>query len=131
MLYEENISSYRVNSENRRRERIYSLTIGDVKIVREMGPYSLDSAKVYVAGVLQLNAKVEIIVNETEGEEVGLTNKKRDILITFDDGTSTTIRELKGNTIENIAEIFKSVRQAGFATHIIDRIAANIYWSKN
>ena len=131
MLYEENISTYRVSSENRRRERIYSLTIGDVKIVREMGPYSLDSAKVYVAGVLQLNAKVEIVVNETEGEEVGLTNKKRDILITFDDGTSTTIRELKGNTIENIAEIFKSVRQAGFATHIIDRIAANIYWSKN
>ncbi|MEA4937325.1 MAG: hypothetical protein VB102_11915 [Paludibacter sp.] len=131
ILYEENISSYRVNKENRRRERVYSLTIGDVKIVREMGPNSLDSAKVYVAGVLQLNSKVEVVINETEGSEPGVTNKKRDVKITFDDGTSTTIRELTGNTIENIAEIFKAVRQAGFATQIIDRIAGNIYWNKN
>ena len=131
ILYEENISTYRINTENRRRERIYSLTIGDVKIVRAMGPNSLDSAKVYVAGVLQVNAKVEIVINETEGLEPGLTNKKRDVKITFDDGTSTTIRELTGNTIENITEIFKSVRQAGFAKQIVDRIAANIYWTKN
>lgn len=131
ILYEEKISSYKVSAENRRRERIYSLTIGDVKVVREMGPNSLDSAKVYVAGVLQVDAKVEIVVNESDPTQPGMTNQKRDIKITFDDGTSITIRELKGNTIENIAEIFKSVRQAGFATQIIDRIAANIYWSKN
>lgn len=130
ILYEENISSYKVNKENRHRERIYALTIGDVKIVRQMGPNSLDSAKVYVDGVLQANAKVEIVVYEPEETEAGLTNLKRDIKITFDDGTYTTIRELTGNTIENIAGIFKSVRQAGFATQIIDRIASNIYWTK-
>lgn len=130
VLYEEHISTNRVNTENRRRERIYSLTIGDVKIVREMGPNRLDSAKVFVSGVLQLNSKVEIVVNEPSPTEPGFTNRKRDIKITFDDGTSTTIRALKGDTFENIAEIFKSIRQAGFAVQIVDRIAANLYRTK-
>lgn len=130
VLYEEHITSYKVNSEPRHREKIYSLTIGNVKIVRIPGPNSLDSAKVYVDGVLQTNSKVEIVMTQPDPENLGFTNQKRDIKITFDDGTSTTIRELKGSTVDDISSIFKSVRQVGFATEIIDRIAANIFWQK-
>lgn len=130
ILYEENITSYKVNSELRHREKIYSLTIGNVKIERVLGPNSLDSAKVYVNGLLQTNSKVEIVIIQPDPENLGFTNQKRDIKITFDDGTSTTIRELKGSTIDDIGLIFKSVRQVGFATEIIDRIAANIFWQK-
>ncbi len=130
VLYEENMTSYKVNSEVRPREKIYALTIGNVKIVRVPGPNNLDSAKVYVNGVLQTNSKVEIVITEPDPENLGFTNQKRDIKITFDDGTSTTIRELKGSTIDDIGSIFKSVRQAGFATEIVDRIAANIFWQK-
>jgi hypothetical protein len=83
-----------------------------------------------VAGVLQLNSKVEIIMNDENAVDQSITHKKRDIQITFDDGTSTTIRELSGNTIDSISTIFSSVRQAYFATDIIDRIAWNIYTQK-
>jgi len=130
VLFEERISTYKLVNQPRPRERVYSLTIGDVKIVRTAGPNSLDSAKVYLAGVLQTNARVEVIVYETDETNSGVAQQKRDVKITFDDGTSTTIRELKAGTIEEMAAIFKAVRQAGFATEIVDRIAANIYWQK-
>jgi len=130
VLFEERITSAKVVNQPRPRERVYSLTIGDVKIVRTAGPNSLDSAKVYLAGVLQTNAKVEVIVYEQTEPNAGIAQQKRDIKITFDDGTSTTIRELKAETIDDMAAIFKAVRQAGFATEIVDRIAANIYWLK-
>lgn len=130
VLFEERITSYKVANQPRPRERVYSLTIGDVKIVRTAGPNSLDSAKVYLAGVLQTNAKVEVIVYEQDETNEGIAQQKRDVKITFDDGTSTTIRELKEGTIDDMAVIFKAVRQAGFATEIVDRIAANIYWQK-
>jgi len=80
--------------------------------------------------VLQTNAKVEVIVYAQDETNTGIAQQKRDVKITFDDGTSTTIRELKAGTIVDMAVIFKSVRQAGFATEIVDRIAANIYWQK-
>lgn len=130
VLFEENITSYKVAGQFKHREKVYALTIGDVKIIRNAGPNSLDSAKVYLGGVLQTSAKVEVVVYEPDSTNLGVAQQKRDIKITFDDGTSTTIRELKAGTIEDMALIFKAVRQAGFATEIVDRIAANIYWQK-
>lgn len=130
-LYEEKTSAYKVSGDNRHRERVYSLTIGNVQIVRSQGPNSLDSAKVYVDGTLQTTAKVEMIINNPDSTDQCLTHKKRDIKITFADGTSTTIRELTGNTIDSIGAIFSAVRQANFATDIIDRIAWNIYFNKD
>ena len=58
---------------------------------------------------------------------MGVTYPRRDVKLTFDDGTSTTLRELKGDTIEDLGKIFGAVRQIGFATEIVDKIAANIY----
>jgi hypothetical protein len=131
VLYEEKIISYKVDQEKKQREKIFSLTIGNVQIVRTPGPQGLDSAKVYVDGVLQTNATVEIVFNQPDTENLGVTNQKRDVKITFDDGTSVLIRDLKENTIADIGTIFQAVRQAGFASVIVDRIASNIYWQKN
>ena len=131
VLFEEKITSYKVNQESKMREKVFSLTIGKVTIVRIAGTDSFANAKIYVDGVLQENAKAEIVITEETNEERGVTFKRRDVKLTFDDGTTTTLRELKGDTIEELGLIFASVRQIGFASEIIDRIAANIFWTKN
>lgn len=133
-LYEEKYTAIKTASMgNRHKEKEYSLTIGDVQIVRGLNHKnnSLDSAKVYVAGVLQLNSKVEFITDSTSGEtESSVINKKRDLKITFDDGTSTTISELLGTSVTTIRSLFASLRQASFATSVIDWIAWDIYTNK-
>jgi len=131
VLYEEKMVSVKVVGHmNRHRENTYSLTIGDVQIVRQRGLNSLDSAKVYVAGILQTNAKVEVVINQPDSLNQCVTDAKRDLQITFDDGTVTTVRTLMGNTVDEIGKIFRAARQASFATDIIDRIAWNIYTRK-
>jgi len=133
-LYEERYTAIRTSSiGNRYKEKEYALTIGDVQIVRTKGHglSGLDSAKVYVAGVLQLNPKVEFVTDSSSDDsENCLTNRKRDIKITFDDGTSSTITELLGTSVETIRTLFKSLRQASFTTNVIDRIAWDIYRNK-
>lgn len=129
-LFEEKTSTYKIDNGKNKREKLYSLTLGNVKIVRKMGLNSFENAKVYLDGVLQTNAKVEIVVINPADDEQTIVKQKREIKITFDDGTSTTIKELTSNTIDKIGEIFRSVRQAYFATDIVDRIAQNVYWNK-
>lgn len=131
LLFEEKVTTMKVVTDNKKhRERTYSLTIGNVQIVRTQGKNSLDSARVYLGGVLQNNAKIEIVLNNTDSLDQTVVNKKRDLKITFDDGTSTLMSELTNSTIDTIEMIFKSVREAAFATDIIDRIAWNIYSRK-
>ncbi len=137
-FYEEKYTAIKTAQDNRHREREYSLTIGDVQIVRTQGHgvNSLDSAKVYVAGVLQLNAKVEIVditdstLTSTEDLDNCIMNHKRELKITFDDGTSSTISQLLGTSVETIRSLFASLRQASFSTAIIDWIAWDIYTNK-
>lgn len=130
VLFEEKLSSYKVSTGTKMREKVFSLTIGKVTIVRVAGANSFETAKIYVDGVLQENAKAEIVITEETNEEIGVTYQRRDVKLTFDDGTSTTLRELKGDTIEELGKIFGAVRQIGFATEIVDKIAANIYWTR-
>jgi hypothetical protein len=131
ILYEEKLTTVKVFDKNfKYRERTYSLTIGNVQIVRNKQQNVTDSAKVYLNGILQTSAKVEIIVNQPDSTDQNVTFAKRDIKITFDDGSSTTLRTLMGENIAAIGEIFKTVRQTNFATNIIDRIAWNIYIRK-
>jgi len=133
-LYEEKYTAIKASSGSRHIEKEYSLTIGDVQIVRGMNHNnsSLDSAKVYVSGVLQLNSKVEFITDSTSTDETehSIINKKRDLKITFDDGTSTTITKLLGTSIDTIRTLFASLRQASFATSVVDWIAWDIYTNK-
>jgi hypothetical protein len=132
ILYEEKYTAIKTSSESRLREREYSLTIGNVQIIRKPGKNSLDSARVYLDGVLQVNARVEIAdIETTTGEgENSVVNRKRELKITFDDGTSTTMSELLGSSIDTIRGLFASLRQATFSTAIIDRIAWGIYIQK-
>jgi hypothetical protein len=139
-LYEEKYTSIKSKDESRHREKAFSLTIGNVVIERNynMGHGSLDSAKVYVGGVLQLKSKVEIIdkttatntTNDVDDTDKGVTNKKRELKITFDDGTSATYTELAGAAVDNISTLFASMRQVYFATGIIDWIAWDVYRGK-
>lgn len=135
-LYEEKFTAIRTSATSRHREKEYSLTIGNVQIVRTGGPTSMDSAKVYVSGVLQLHSIVKF--NDTpststdeDSTETCITNHKRDLQITFDDGTSTTVSQLLGSTINNISVLFTSLRQTYFATNIVDYVAWDIYMNKN
>jgi len=130
--YQEKYTSIKSATETRHRETAFSLTIGDVLIERTLdhSQASLDSAKVYVKGVLQLNSKVEIVDNTTDTTDNCVTNKKRELKITFDDGTSKTFTELAGAAIDNISTLFASMRQVYFATSIIDWIAWDIYIAK-
>jgi len=84
---------------------------------------------------LQLHSIVKFIdVTSTslnpDSTETSITNHKRELQITFDDGTSTTIKQLLGNTIDNIRTLFVSLRQTYFATGVVDWIAWDIYKNK-
>jgi hypothetical protein len=129
-LFEEKTSTYKVDNGKNTREKVYSLTLGNVKIVRTLGLKSFENAKVYLDGDLQSNAKVEIVVINSSDDDQTVLKQTREMKITFEDGTSKTIKELTNNSIDKIGEIFRSVRQAYFATDIIDRISQNIYWNK-
>ena len=132
VLYEEKFTAIKSSAMGgKHKEKEYSLTIGDVQITRKPGMNSLDSAKVYVAGVLQSKSKVEMVDQQTDSVETSITNHKRELKITFDDGTSATVTQLLGNaTLENIRTLFVSLRQTYFATSIVDKIAWDIYRAK-
>jgi hypothetical protein len=133
ILYEEKLMSIKTSTNVKHREREFSLTIGNVLIKRELGnDQTLDSAKVYVSGILQLKSKVEIVDKSTDSTvDPTVTNQKRELKITFDDGTSATISQLVGSAITDINSLFTSMRQVNFATKIVDWIAWDIYTKKN
>lgn len=132
ILYEEKYTAIRNNPESRHREKEFSLTIGNVLIVRKSisGQASLGSEKVYIGGVLQLKSKVEIVDKTTDPTDKCVSNQKRELKITFDDGTSKTFTELAGAAINNISTLFASMRQVNFAKNVIDWIAWDIYSKK-
>jgi hypothetical protein len=129
-LYEEKYTAIKTSSESRHRETEFALTIGEVKIIRTLGKTSLDSAKVYVSGKLQTKAKVEIVDKTTDTTDKSICGQKRELKITFDDGTSKTFTELAGAAITDISTLFASMRQAKFSTAIIDWIAWDVYTKK-
>jgi len=131
-LYEEKYTAIKSSTDLRHRETAFSLTIGNVLITRDLKPgqASLDSAKVYVSGVLQLKSKVELVDKTTDPTDKCLSNQKRELKITFDDGTSKTFTELAGAAVTDISTLFASMRQVYFATGIIDWIAWDVYSKK-
>jgi hypothetical protein len=131
-LYEEKYTAIKSSTESKHRETSFSLTIGNVLITRDLvkGKSSLDSAKVYVSGVLQLNSKVELVDKTTDTTDNCVSNEKRELKITFDDGTTSTFTELAGTVITDISSLFTSMRQVYFATSIVDWIAWDVYINK-
>jgi hypothetical protein len=125
VLYEEKRLNMKSDTGRFGREHQYILTIGDVSIVRKSGVKTVD---VYVGGILQSAAIVEIVDKDDDAE--ASVCKKRDIKITFEDGTTTTVSALIGNSVENIKTLFDSLHSVYFAAYIVDWIAYDIYYNR-
>jgi hypothetical protein len=135
ILFEEQFTSIKADTATRHREKQYTLIVGNVKIVRNPTPGNngLDSAKVYVGGVLQTKAKVQIVdntTNKSDTTEFSIIDHRRDLKITFDDGTTQTVSQLLGSAITDVRTLFTSLRQVYFATSVVDWVAWDIYMNK-
>jgi hypothetical protein len=106
-------------------ERKYTLTIGDVQIVRGTG---IDSIQVYLDGVLQKTAGAKII-DGNDGD--GSVCHHRDILLTFDDGTTQKLSELIGPALETLGTLTGTMREMYFAKNIVDHLAFSLYYQKH
>lgn len=103
-------------------ERTYILTIGNVDVVRSTG---IDSIQVYLDGVLQANAAARIV---DESDTTGTICHKRDILLTFDDGTTANLSEMIKPGIDILRTLVDSMHSMTFAKRVVDYIALNIYY---
>jgi hypothetical protein len=126
VLYEEKLLTIKNDTAWFGREHQYSLTIGDVQIVRKPGTQEVE---IYLNGVLQTSAVVAIVDKEDDAE--ASVCKKRDILITFDDGTSTTVSALIGSSVNDIKTMFDSLHGVYFAAYVVDWIAYDVYYQRD
>ncbi|WP_027585591.1 hypothetical protein [Prolixibacter bellariivorans] len=111
--------------------KVHSLTIGDVKIVHTHTADS-DSLEVYKGGELQQNATVTVVdnssQNDSDAEYTTFCNKYRDYEITFDDSTTVLLSDLLGPTRDTLSQLFTSMHEMKFATHLVNYIAWNVYY---
>jgi len=105
-------------------ERVYLLDIGNVEFKRSSGS---DSTTVYVGGVLQTKAKVEVV--DVSGSN-GSVSGGRDIKVTFDDGTSTLLSTLLGPSLTILDNVVVNMQNVYFAQNIVNYIAFNIFKNK-
>jgi hypothetical protein len=126
VLYEEKLLKIKNDTMRFHREFQYILTIGNVQIIRKSG---VEGAQISVDGVVQPGAVISIVDNENDQEES--VCKKREIQITFEDGTVTTISALIGNSVGNIRTLYFSLHKVYFAASIVDWIAYDIYYHRN
>lgn len=124
VLYSEKLLGIKNDTLKYGREHQYILTIGDVQIVRKSGT----KVQVFVKGVAQPGAVVQIIDNENDPE--ASVCKKRDVQITFEDGTVTTVSALIGQSVNNIRSLYTSLHQVYFAAYVVDWIAYDIYYQR-
>lgn len=126
VLYEEKLLKIKNDTARFHHERQYILTIGNVQIIRKS---VVGAVQVAVNGVVQSGAVVTIVDREDDSEES--VCKKREVQITFEDGTITTISDLIGNSVENIRTLYTSLHKVYFAASIVDWIAYDIYYHRN
>ncbi len=124
VLYKEELLSTKNDTAHFGRENQYSLTIGDVKLVRLPN----HSTQVYVKNVLQSKATVSM-VDKTSTTEPSVCHQ-REIQITFEDGTKTTISTLIGNTITDLSTLFTSLHNVYFAAYVVDWLGYDIYYKR-
>lgn len=106
-----------------KRERLYILTLGNVEIRRGT---DIDSIQVYLDGVLQQEAGAKI--TDDSGSD-GSFCHKRDILLTFDDGTTMNLSELLDPSREILRTLYDSLHSMKLAKNIVDYIAISIYYN--
>ncbi len=127
ILYQEKLLTIKKDTAEFGREHQYILTIGNVTIVRKTDT----PAQVYVDGVLQPKAVVTVIDEDENEDSEHSVCEKRDIQITFEDGTVSTISALIGNSISDISTLFKSLHQVYFAAYVVDWLGYDIYYKRN
>ncbi|MFA6126718.1 MAG: hypothetical protein WC699_05395 [Bacteroidales bacterium] len=126
LLYQEKLLTIKNDTSRFGREHLYILTIGNVEIARNLEKKTVE---ISVDGILQPNATVTII-DKDEDDEVSVC-KKRDVQITFEDGTTTTVSALIGESVADIKTLFDSLHQVYFAAYVVDWIAYDIYYQRN
>jgi hypothetical protein len=102
-------------------DRQYTLTIGNIDIKKVSG---IDSIQVYLNGVLQKEAAAFIT---DSSETTGTICEKRDILLTFDDGTTAKLSTLIDPARSALRNLIGSLHSMSFAKNIVDYIALSIY----
>jgi hypothetical protein len=117
--------TYFIWSDFRKKERKYILTVGDVKIVRGS---AVDSIQVFLDGVLQKSAGA-VITDDDESD--GSVCHRRDILLTFDDGTTERLSDLIGPSLEILRTLVDPMREMYFARRIVDHLAMTIYYQEH
>ena len=125
VLYEEQRLTIKNDTARFGREHKYILTVGNVKIVRKSGN---KVAEVYVDDILQTGAVVTVVDKVADSE--ASVCKKREIQITFEDGTTTTLSALIGDSIADIKTLFDSLHTVYFAAYVVDWIAYDIYYNR-
>lgn len=120
ILFKETVNRYKVGM-SKFHEREYILDIGNVEFKRAVGA---DSISVYVGGILQTKAKIEVIDSSSS---TGSIFGGRDIKVTFDDGTSATLSSLLSPTFTVFNNLVVNLQNVYFATNIVDYIAFNIF----
>jgi hypothetical protein len=108
-----------------RRERQYVLSIGNVDIKRATG---IDSIQIFLDGILQKKAGAKIVDNDDYNSSICY---RRDILLTFDDGTTAKLSELIGPAMDTLKSLSKSLGEMYFSKHIVDYIAFSIYYNNH
>lgn len=103
-------------------ERQYILSIGNVDIKRSTG---VDSVQIFLDGALQKKAAVKIVDNY---DMQGSICHKRDIQLTFDDGTTEKLSTLIEPARETLKTLVNSLGEMYFSRHIVDYIAISIYY---
>lgn len=106
-----------------RHERLYTLSIGNVDIKRGSG---IDSIQVYLDGVLQKTAGAKIT---DSSDTTGSICNKRDILLTFDDGTTAKLSDLIGPALTELRTLVTSLHDMYFAEKVVNYVAINIYYN--
>jgi hypothetical protein len=125
ILYEEMLKTVRNDTARFGREHQYILTIGNVQIIRKSGTKDVQIA---VDGIIQTGAVVTIVDKESDSE--ASVCKKREVQITFEDGTVSTVSALIGASVDNIKTLFTSLHNVYFAAYIVDWIAYDIYYQR-
>jgi hypothetical protein len=107
----------------RRMEHRYTLEIGNVAIVRASG---IDSIQVFLNGVLQKKAAAKIENNDDYNSSIC---SHRDILLTFDDGTTAKLSDLLSPALTTLKSLSQALGEMYISKHIIDYIAMSIYFN--
>jgi hypothetical protein len=108
-----------------RKERQYTLGIGNVTLKKASG---IDSIQVYLNGILQKKAAAKTL---DYGDYNSSICNKRDIVLTFDDGTTQKLSDLISPALTTLRSLSQGLGEMYLSKHVIDYIALSIYYNSH